>query len=306
VKSGEQIWWIGGFLVGLMIGMSMSLFYTWVLDPPALTLAPPSSLNPHDKEIYTVLVAAAYTADGDLERAVRRLEGLRDAGIGNTLVLLAERYIAENRDVRDVRALARLADALGHTSALVRAFIATPTATSTASPTATPLPTLTATPSLTPTPTSTVMHTVIPTRQSRPTSTPSKTPTATVTRTPTPTATPTAEPGRFRVVQSTPLCDAEADGILRIYVRDEDGEGVPGVQISVSWPEGEDRFYTGFKPSIDPGYADFEMQTGKVYEVRLVDEKSDVAHNVGVVTEQTCPGLPEGTDPSWQVVFRKG
>jgi len=305
VKSGERIWWMGGFLVGLVVGMSMSLFYTWVLDPPALTLASPSSLNPHDKEIYMVLCAAAYTADGDLGRAERRLAALQDAHIGDTLVALAERYIAEGHDVREVRALARLADALGHTSAAVRAFIATPTPTHTATPTATPLPTHTPTASPTPTYTVPATYTATPTRQPRSTSTPTKIPTPTLANTLTPTATPTVERDRFRVVQSTPLCDAQSDGMLRIYVRDTNGEGVPGVQIVVSWPEGEDHFYTGFKPAIDPGYADFEMQPGEVYEVHLVDKNSDVAHNVGDVTDQTCPDLPEGKRPSWQLVFRK-
>ncbi|MGC8878107.1 MAG: hypothetical protein ACP5R2_02670 [Anaerolineae bacterium] len=305
MKSGERIWWIGGFLVGLVIGMSMSLFYTWVLDPPALTLASPSSLNPHDKEIYMVLVAAAYTADGDLERAERRLAALRDAHIGDTLVALAERYIAEDHDVREVRTLARLADALGHTSAVVRAFIATPTPTRTPTLTATPLPTHTPTASLTPTQTVPATRTATPTRQLRPTSTPTEMPAPTQAESFTPTATPTSERDRFRVVQSTPLCDAQSDGILRIYVRGSNGEGIPGVQIVVSWPEGEDRFYTGFKPAIDPGYADFEMQPGKVYEVHLVDKNGDVADNVGNVTEQTCPDLPADKRPSWQVVFQR-
>ncbi|MGQ9500436.1 MAG: hypothetical protein ACUVSB_00045 [Anaerolineae bacterium] len=305
MKSGERIWWVGGFLVGLMIGMGMSLFYTWVLDPPPLTLAPPSSLNPHDREIYMVLVATAYMADGDLKRAELRLAALRDAYIGDTLVLLAERYIAEDRDVREVRALARLADALGHTSAAVRAFIATPTPTNTATPTATPLPTYTPTASPTPTSTVSATHTAIPTRQPRLTSTSTKMPTPTLTNTLTPTATPAIERDRFRVVQSTPLCDAQSDGILRIYVRDTNGEGVPGVQIVVSWPEGEDRFYTGFKPAIDPGYADFEMQPGKVYEVYLVDKNSEVANNIGDFTGQTCLDLPADKRPSWQVVFQR-
>ena len=303
MKSGERIWWIAGFLVGLMIGMSMSLFYTWVLDPPALTLAPPSSLNPHDKEIYMMLVAAGYAADGDLARAERRLAALRDPHIGATLVALAERYIAEERDAREVRALARLADALGHTSAALRAFIPTPTVTRTPSPTATPSPTHT--PTTSPTPTYTVSATRIATPVRRPTSTPTQTVTPAPTQTAPSTVTPTVEHDRFRVVQSTPLCDAQSNGILRIYVRDADGEGIRGVQIVVRWPEGEDRFYTGFKPDIDPGYADFEMQPGRVYEVHLVDKNSDIADNVGNITEQTCPDLPADKRPSWQVVFQR-
>ena len=291
----ERLWWVFGFLVGLVVGMGMSLLYTWVLDPPALSLTTAASLTPHDREVYTVLVAAAYTSDGNLERARRRLAGLEDVDVAGTIVALAERYIAEGRDVRDVRVLARLSDALGHTSAVVRPFIATPTQTVTPTATPTPLPTRTPTPTLTPTVTPT------PTRTATPSRTPSPAPVPTLT----PTPTPTVERDRFQVAQSTAVCDATTGGLLRIYVRDDEGQGVPGVQILVSWPGGEDRFFTGFKPDVDPGYADFKMQPGELYEVALVDAKSDSARAVGSNLDKACPDLPADTQPSWQIVFER-
>ena len=295
--KNERPWWIGGFLIGLIVGMGMSLYYAWVLDPPPLTLATPASLNQHDREIYTVLVAAAYASDGNLERATRRLEGLADPRVAETLVALAERYLAEGHDVRDVRVLARLADALGSTSAAVRPFIATPTAT------LTPVPTATATVTPTPPPTATPTITRTPTRTATPT------PTLTPARTPTPMATATPRPtvvaADFALVQSTALCDANSSGVLRIYVRDRQGKGLPGVQVSVSWSDGEDRFYTGFKPEVDPGYADFDMRPGEVYEVNLVDVTAEPARDVGAGLDRACPDLPAGTLPSWQIVFQR-
>jgi hypothetical protein len=89
-------------------------------------------------------------------------------------------------------------------------------------------------------------------------------------------------------------------------VRDEAGKGVPGVQILVNWPGGEDRFFTGFKPEADPGYADFEMESDGVYQVELVDVKSDVAQEVGADLADLCPDLPPGVQPSWQIVFQTG
>ena len=196
--------------------------------------------------------------------------------------MLAERSINDGQDARDIRALARLADALGGTSAAMRPFIATPTSTPTLTPTPTSIP---------PTPT--------PTRVVRDTSTPAATRAVRRTLTPGTTAV-------FGVAQSTALCDPAANGLLRVYVRDAAGKGVPGVQVLVNWPGGEDSFFTGFKPEADPGYADFKMETDEVYQVELVDTESDVAQEVGAGRGDLCPDLPPGVQPSWQVVLQIG
>jgi hypothetical protein len=135
----EEVFWVGGFVAGFLIGLALGLIYTWVIDPPPLTVTSPAALNPHDKEIYTVLIAAAYVADEDLDRARSRLAQLKDPDTERTIIALAERYINEGRDARDIRALARLSDALGGTSAAMRPFIATSTST----PTLTPQPSVT-------------------------------------------------------------------------------------------------------------------------------------------------------------------
>jgi len=276
----EGIVWVGGFLAGFVVGLALGLLYAWVINPPPLIDTTAAALNPHDKEIYTVLIAAAYVADGDLDRAHSRLAELEDADIEKTIVSLAERYINEGRDARDIRALARLADALGGTSAAMRPFIATQTPTSTLTPTPTPQPP-------TPTPTQVVRDTATP------------------TVTPTPSRASTAEAVEVSsVVQSTALCDPNTDGLLRVYVRDGTGNGVPGVKILVNWPGGADQFFTGFKQEIDPGYADFEMEPGEIYQVELVDIESDVAQEVGESLTDLCPDLPRDVQPSWQIVFQ--
>ena len=276
----EWLLWVGGFVAGFLIGLALSLTYTWLIDPPPLTDTTPAALNPQDKEIYTVLIAAAYVAEGDLDRTRSRLAELEDPDIENTIVALAERYINQGRDARDIRALARLSDALGDTSAAMRPFIATPTSTVTSTPTPTSQP-------------------------------PTPTPTRVMQLTPTPTVTPAA-PGTsgtegadvFKVAQSTALCDPTTDALLRVYVRDVKGQGLPGVQIVVDWPGGEDRFFTGFKPEADPGYADFEMEPGEIYQVELAGVESDAAQEVGADVADRCPDLPQGIQPSWQIVFQ--
>ena len=162
----------------------------------------------------------------------------------------------------------------------MRPFIATPTSTPTLTPTATPIP-------------------------------PRPTPTRVVRFTPTPIATRTLRrtlaPDTvevFGVAQSTALCDPTTDGLLRVYVRDAAGVGIPGVQVLVNWPGGEDKFFTGFKPEVDPGYADFEMEPDEMYQVELVDVESNVAQENGAGRIGLCPDLPPDVQPSWQVVFK--
>jgi len=303
--KGERVVWRAGLLAGLAVGLSLSLTYTWVLDPPTLAFTTPAMLNRHDKELYAVLIAAAYSADGNLERAETRLARLEDADAASTMIGMAERYIAEGRDVRDVRALARLAEALGKTSAVVRPFIAaltpatTPTpARSTETPVESPAP-VTAPASAPP---------ATPTAPSTPTATPTAVPTPTPTAAVTPTRivarTPTSAANSYRVAQSTALCDAMEEGLLRVYVRDGAGRPVPGVQIVVDWPDGSDRFFTGLKPEVDAGYADFEMESGEVYQVRLADVPSEVAREVGGDPSRSCPALSNSVRPGWQVVFQ--
>jgi hypothetical protein len=56
---------------------------------------------------------------------------------------------------------------------------------------------------------------------------------------------------------------------IRVIVQDLFGQSVPGKEVWITWDGGADRFVTGLKPEIDPGYGDFDMQP-------------DLAYNVGV------------------------
>lgn len=319
-RPGDKWWWIGGFLFGFTIGLALSLTYGWVLDPRPLPVRP-ADLRPADKEFYLYLIALAFAHDKDEAKAQRRLAALGDPEIEKTVVGLTERYINDERDVRDIVALIALASSLGQTSSAMVPFIATPTplptATPTLAPTPTPRPTQTPTPltpiptaTATPTQTATPTRTGTPTQTPTPTRTPSPTPTRTATATRPPTPTQTATPGPnapFGVAQSVPLCDTTHGGLLRIYVRDRLGAGVPGVEIIVTWPGGNDSFFTGFKPEIDPGYADFQMEPGESYQVELAGlETAGPAPEISIDREQLCPGLPAGVAPAWQIVFQQG
>ena len=104
------------------------------------------------------------------------------------------------------------------------------------------------------------------------------------------------------------LCDNTPNGgLLRVYVRDRLGAGVPGVQVTIIWSGGKDTFFTGFKPNVDPGYADFQMEPGQRYQIELPGvETVGETPEVTIDNNTLCPELPADIAPSWQVVFQQG
>lgn len=286
------------------MGLALSLTYGWVFDPRPVPIGP-ASLAPANQAFYVRLVAAAYLHNQDQAQAQARLAALAQPNTAQLVVELTERTIDQNGDVRDIKAFIALAQALGQTSSAMMPFIATatpaPTATFTPAPTPTPRPSHTPTrPS--PTPTATAL----------PTSTASRTPTPPATPTPTrtrqPTRTPTPGPNApYGVAQSAPVCDNTNGGLLRIYVRDRLGASVPGIEINVSWPGSQDTFFTGFKPEIDPGYADFQLQPDELYQVELKNvNMAQPVPEIVINPSTICPVLPVGILPSWQIVFQQG
>jgi hypothetical protein len=180
--------------------------------------------------------------------------------------------------------------------------------TPTALPTHTPQPTHTPRPTLTPT----VTHTPRPTLTPTVTHTPQPTLTPTVTPTVTPIVTPTPEP-RYRLVQQSRICpaipDSEASGgqvsggQVRITVLDQEGEQQPNVELLLRWSEGEDRAFTGLKPEIGVGYADFVVAAGQSYQVAMIGIESDVAQGI-VVDECIGESMEKGQIASWEIVFQ--
>ena len=82
-----------------------------------------------------------------------------------------------------------------------------------------------------------------------------------------PTLMPTAGP--FLVVDRQPVCDGATSGLLQIELRDREGYPAPGIQINVTWDGGVDTFFTGLKPAISTGYADFQMTPGVSYNLQV-------------------------------------
>ncbi|MGD8633986.1 MAG: hypothetical protein PVF85_10475 [Anaerolineales bacterium] len=239
--------------LGLILGFSAGLYYSWVINPVEYVDADPASLRADYKQEALTVIAGAYAHTGDLQRASARLNLLDLDNPANTLARLAQSMLASGQDERTARQLAQLAADLGERPAVLEeASTAVLTATS-------------------------------PSRSS-------ETPSPTSTRTPRPTATvtvaPTATPGApFKLSAQEQVCDpALGEAQIQVVVLDAAGEGVPGVEVLVLWDDGEDRFYTGLKPELGWGYADFTMQAGETYSLELPGESI----GAGDLTSEPC------------------
>jgi hypothetical protein len=269
---------------------------TWVVWPVEYYDTDPVDLRGEHKDDYVVMISAAYCQGGDLELATRRLNELGFDDARQVVIGLFQRY-EESGYAEETRCLALLAYDVGVEDVALLPYIQTPTATPELiiPPTAT----LTVEATLTPTPTE-----VPPEPTPTPTEPPPE-PSATPTQPP-PTAAPSSTPGPdvdFQLAeQEDQGCSGEGAGdYILVYVRDEDGRGLAGVEVMVSGPEGEDSFFTGLKPEVGPGFADFLVTALGTYAVQVLDATSETAE--GLTFEDTCP--ESSPYHSWRVVFRR-
>ena len=263
-------------LTAIIMGIGLGLLYSWIISPAEYINIPPSSLRDDYKERYRSAIAAAYEATGNIQRAEARLNLLGDENPSLALVIQAQRYLADGDDFEVAQALANLASAFGEAptpfstpTENIIGITPTPSPEILVSPSLTPSQTPSDTPTIQETDELTSTEIVTPTLESTagpsptPTSswTPGPSPTATPTFTPTPTRTPTATLAPpFKLLNQVNVCDPIiGEPQLQVFLSNAAGIGVPGIEIVVNWDGGEDHFFTGLKPDIDSGYADFVM-----------------------------------------------
>jgi hypothetical protein len=136
------------------------------------------------------------------------------------------------------------------------------------------------------TPTQTSTETVTPTEQldSTLTSAPeavlptveaeaTNTPIPELTPTPRPTLTPTPTLGApYQLVGQDTICEPDLpEGLLQVFVTTASRKQVPGAEIIITWNSGEEHIFTGLKPEISHGYADFLMTPDAIYAIRMAD-----------------------------------
>jgi hypothetical protein len=248
-------------LTGLLIGAVIGIIYSSFIAPVRYTNTLPSTLSDTDKKSYRLMVALAYMADLNLTRATARLAVLHD-DVPYTTLLTNQANDLQNSQSKDAQALLALASALARNP------------TQTPQPVPTKQSSVDETPNeaaLLPSPTETAdLGSAVQTATTGPTTPP----TSVASFTPRPTITVLAALTKpFDYKDKQELCDASLpQGLLQVQVEDENGEPIPGAKITVVWNEGESTFYSGLYPNINPGYADFFMDYGKSYHIRVGDE----------------------------------
>lgn len=267
-------------LIGLLIGLTAGLIYAWVFDPVVYVDAVPARLEHTYKAEYIFLISQSYAADGDWERAERRLQALDDPNLPETVDTLLATYLLQQKPPDVLRNLAQLAQQVGSQGTAVSLFAPTPLPGA-----ASPTPVVTDTPAAAPTDTPTA------------TPSPTNTPPPTNTPLPTPSPTPIVQPD-YRLLNQQRLCEPET-AVPRIEIITYDAllNELPGVEILVTWQGGADSFFTGFKPTFGPGYADFTMQPDTSYTVLLPAGSPEVSG----LRSELCPS---GQIGGWQLSFQ--
>lgn len=243
-------------LLGIILGLGLGLVISWKIAPQSSPANPPAHLRDDFKDSYRALIAAAYASTGDLPQAKNRLAELNDPNSVETLKMQAQRTLAEGNNPQEIEALAALAADLSQ-----EIFATQVTATSTRF--------LTQTPRIV-TPTGTFSASTAETSASE-TPLPTLTPIPFFTRTQPAIATPSQTPRAPFVLQTQDeICSTNlSEGLLMVYVSDSADKPLSGVEIVVSWEGNEEHFFTGLKPELGRGYADFAMQPNKTYTLHL-------------------------------------
>jgi len=258
-------------LICLVIGLVLGLGYAWLIDPVTFSESSPAQITKPSREAWLLMAAEAYAQDGDWERTQIRIEALRDPNLAQTLSAVFDRVNAAGPNA-EARAIAWLADRMGVSTPGMLVYLA---AIITPTPRPSPTPRLSATP--------------------RPTETPR--PTATIQHPPTPTPTATPIPDYQVIDQQAQCSHGSQPPQIRVIVRDAQGRGVPGKVVRITWDGGSDRFITGLKPEIDPGYGDFDMQLDQTYNVG-VDKPTSV-----VVRELRAEPCETDGRTSWRLIL---
>ncbi len=259
-------------LTGLILGVVIGLAISWGVSPGEAANAFPDTLRADYKDAYRALIALAYDSSGDLTRAEARLALLNESDAAVILAAQSQRYLAEGYSYTEALALARLSSALGEAPA---------PAPRTSTPTQTPLGEISPE-EIIPSETETASNEATPAEgvvESPSTEEPAITPTPTLSRTPIPTftplptftLTPTLSPPYVLGTQSLVCEPALGDALIQLVVTNVAGEGVPGVEVVVQWEGNEEHFYTGLKPEMGLGYADFEMAPEVNYTLYIAD-----------------------------------
>ena len=276
-------------MFALLVGLGLGLAYAWTISPARVRDSQPIALRADFKDHYRSAIAAAFSATGDLARARARLSLLGDSDSIEALNAQAQRMLASNasgESFDEADQVVALASALEQNAANI------PTATVQG-----------AANTLEPVNTSVVVVTINAATSTFPASTsevpadPTETPlsietqTTSIAASPRPTRTfiPTAG-APFTLTGQESVCDPNLpDGLLQVLVFNSNRRQMPGIEILITWEGGAENFFTGLKPELGNGYADYVMSPDVIYTLQL-RSGSDIASGISTPTCQTPSG----------------
>lgn len=254
-------WLLLTTLLALLLGLGAGLAYAWVISPLNLTSSSPNLLRSDFKDQYRSIIAASYAATGNLPRAEARLSLLGDKNTIEALNAQAQRVTASG-EFTQADQLAALALALENGTEAQPPFVVPPTSTPDEAESE---PDVTVPPSPEDLP---LVFTETPQAVS---TQPAETQPPAITATPRPTRTqPPTQGAPFRLIGQDTVCDPNLpQGLLQIIVFNSNRRQLAGIKIIITWDTGGEEFFTGLKPELGNGYADFLMFPDTSHAVQL-------------------------------------
>ena len=99
--------------LGLLVGVAFGLFLGWVAWPAEFSETDPTFLDESYQRDYALMIASAYSLDGDLSTAQRRLRSLGLEDSTGWLLLVTVDHILNSGDQMGSRHLVGLSSDLG-------------------------------------------------------------------------------------------------------------------------------------------------------------------------------------------------
>jgi hypothetical protein len=265
-------------LTGLVLGLIMGIVYAWVIAPVREVDTHPHLLRNDYKDIYRELISRAYIANNNLPRAEARLALIGDQDPALALAAQAQRYLAESTDNEMAIILANLS------AVLQQAAITAETPQPTSAPETEDQPN---------NGTEAAGESVSTEEgETRTSPTPQE-------EQQDPTPSPTNSPP-FILQDSSPICDPTlGEPLIQVIATDAEGQGVPGITLEISLgTDPQEVFYTGLKPELGLGYADYLAEPGLTYQLE-VPESGLLISDIEVPTCQT--GEENSYWGSWEI-----
>lgn len=100
----------------------------------------------------------------------------------------------------------------------------------------------------------------------------------------------------YEVSEQQLICAEEGFPLLKLFVMDNEGIQRAGLELRLSSEEDTQEGFTGFKPELGPGYAEFVLTPGVDYRLRVQD--GDVLSGI------RAAGCEDGGWGSWLITLR--